>query len=41
MVAALERMMAALERLMRWIEVMDLESDVEESEESEVREGKE
>ena len=36
-----ERMVAALERLMRWIEVMDLESDGEELEKSEVREGEE
>ena len=35
-----ERAMAALERLMRWIEVTDLELDGEESEKSEVREGK-
>ena len=36
-----ERMVAALERLMRWIEVMDSESDGEELEKSEVREGEE
>ena len=36
-----ERMGAALERLMRWIEVMDLESDREESEKLKVGEGKE
>ena len=36
-----ERMAVALERLMRWIEVMDSESDREESEKLEVREGEE
>ena len=36
-----ERTVVGLERLMQWIEVMDSESDGEESEKSEVREGEE
>ena len=36
-----ERMVAALERLMKWVEEMELESDGEESEKSEVGEREE
>ena len=34
-----EKMVAALERLMKWIEVMDMESEGEELEKSGFREG--
>ena len=36
-----ERMAAALEQLIRWVEETEMESDGEELEEPEVREGKE